>query len=115
MLIGCDYQPQLATDLLAGHDDGRDGRQEAGACVGEAERFLSAVARAGSDRDGVDGQLPVVCGDGPPQRDTTCWIGDAAKIRASDVRAQKHDRRDAALILKLLREGRFPRIWTPVR
>jgi transposase len=22
------------------------------------------------------------------------------------------DRRDAALILKLLREGRFPRIWT---
>jgi transposase len=41
------------------------------------------------------------------------WIGDAAKIRACDVRAQKHDRRDAALILKLLLEGRFPRIWTP--
>jgi len=29
------------------------------------------------------------------------------------VRRQKHDRRDAALILKLLLEGRFPRIWTP--
>jgi hypothetical protein len=29
------------------------------------------------------------------------------------VRQQKHDRRDAALILKLLMEGRFPRIWTP--
>ncbi len=28
------------------------------------------------------------------------WIGDAAKIRASDSRQQKHDRRDAALILK---------------
>jgi transposase len=41
------------------------------------------------------------------------WIGDAAKIRAGEVRAQKHDRRDAALILKLLLEGRFPRIWTP--
>jgi transposase len=41
------------------------------------------------------------------------WIGDAAKIRASEVRKQKHDRRDAALILKLLLEGRFPRIWTP--
>ena len=41
------------------------------------------------------------------------WVGDAAKIRASDVRRQKHDRRDAALILKLLLEGRFPRIWTP--
>jgi transposase len=41
------------------------------------------------------------------------WIGDAAKIRASDERKQKHDRRDAALLLKLLVEGRFPRIWTP--
>lgn len=29
------------------------------------------------------------------------------------MRQQKHDRRDAALILKLLVEGRFPRIWTP--
>jgi transposase len=41
------------------------------------------------------------------------WIGDAAKIRASEVRQQKTDRRDAALLLKLLLEGRFPRIWTP--
>jgi transposase len=41
------------------------------------------------------------------------WIGDAAKIRASEDRQQKHDRRDAALLLRLLREGRFPRIWTP--
>jgi len=41
------------------------------------------------------------------------WIGDAAKIRACDVRQQKHDKRDAALLLKLLVEGRFPRIWTP--
>jgi len=41
------------------------------------------------------------------------WIGDAVKIRASDERKQKHDRRDAALLLKLLVEGRFPRIWTP--
>jgi len=41
------------------------------------------------------------------------WIGDAAKIRACDARAQKHDRRDAELLLKLLLEGRFPRIWTP--
>jgi transposase len=41
------------------------------------------------------------------------WIGDAARIRAAEVRQQKTDRRDAALLLKLLLEGRFPRIWTP--
>jgi transposase len=41
------------------------------------------------------------------------WIGDAAKIRASDVRQQKHDRRDAQLLLRLLKEDNFPQIWTP--
>ena len=43
------------------------------------------------------------------------WIGDAAQIRASYVRKQKTDKRDAAHILKLLVEGRFPRLWTPER
>ena len=41
------------------------------------------------------------------------WIGDAAKIRASSERKQKTDRRDAELLLQLLREDRFPRIWVP--
>ena len=41
------------------------------------------------------------------------WIGDAAQIRASYVRKQKTDKRDAVHILKLLREGRFPRLWAP--
>jgi transposase len=42
-----------------------------------------------------------------------CRIGDAAKIRAAEPRKQKHDRRDAELILKLLVENRFPAIWRP--
>jgi transposase len=41
------------------------------------------------------------------------WVGDAAEIRASYVRRQKNDRRDAGHVLKLLREGRFPRLWVP--
>jgi transposase len=43
------------------------------------------------------------------------WIVDAAQIRASYVRQQKTDQRDAAHILRLLVEGRFPRLWTPDR
>ena len=43
------------------------------------------------------------------------WIGDAAKIRASDTRQQKHDKRDARLLVRLLAENRFPRIWIPSR
>ncbi len=41
------------------------------------------------------------------------WVGDAAKIRAAETRKQKTDRRDAELMMILMREGRFPRIWMP--
>jgi transposase len=42
------------------------------------------------------------------------WIGDAAEIRASMVRKQKTDARDAAHLLELLLSGRFPRLWRPM-
>ena len=41
------------------------------------------------------------------------WFGDAARVRASVVRKQKTDRRDADHLLDLLRQDRFPRIWVP--
>jgi len=43
----------------------------------------------------------------------TLWIGDALAIRVSNPRKQKTDKRDAGHILRLLQEGRFPRIWVP--
>jgi len=41
------------------------------------------------------------------------WIGDAAEIRTKRVRKQKTDRQDAQLILQLMLEDRFPKIWVP--
>jgi transposase len=41
------------------------------------------------------------------------WIGDAAAIRSKRVGKQKTDRQDGQLILELLLEDRFPRIWVP--
>ena len=41
------------------------------------------------------------------------WIGDPAEIKAKRVKKQKTDREDARLLLKLMREDRFPRIWVP--
>ncbi len=41
------------------------------------------------------------------------WIGDAAEIARQYGRKQKHDRQAAGLILKLMLENRFPRIWVP--
>ncbi len=42
-----------------------------------------------------------------------CQVGHPAKIRAAEPRKQKHDRQDAALLLKLQLENRFPSIWMP--
>jgi transposase len=44
-----------------------------------------------------------------------CQVGHPASIRAAEPRKQKHDRRDAGLILKLLAEKRFPAIWLPTK
>ncbi len=41
------------------------------------------------------------------------WVGDPAVIRASVVRKQKTDTRDARHLLDLLLTDRFPRIWVP--
>lgn len=38
-------------------------------------------------------------------------VGDAARIRAQQVRKKKTDKEDARLILRLLLEERFPSIW----
>ena len=41
------------------------------------------------------------------------WIGDAAEISRQRVRKRKTDHEDARILLRLLRENRFPRIWVP--
>src|SRR5438128_6494759 len=42
-----------------------------------------------------------------------CRVGHPTAIRKAETRRQKHDRRDAALLLRLLAEDRFPTIWMP--
>ena len=44
-----------------------------------------------------------------------CQVGHPAKVRAAEPRKQKHDRRDALLLLQLQTENRFPSIWVPSR
>jgi transposase len=43
----------------------------------------------------------------------TCHVGHPARIRATEPRRQKHDRRDAVLLRDLLADDRFPTIWQP--
>jgi transposase len=112
MIIGCDYHPSWQQICWLDTATGETAEQELEHASGEAEKFyrqLSGPALIGMESTGnCQWFVELVTRLGHE-----LWVGDAAKIRASEVRQQKHDRGDARLILKLLLEKRFPRIWVP--
>jgi transposase len=112
LIIGCDFHPgfqQVAIfDNLTGEIKEKRLQHRA-----EAEQFYRSLA--GQEvRVGME-----ACGHYPwferllAELGFELWMGDAAKVRASVVRKQKTDRRDAEHLLDLLRQDRFPRIWVP--
>lgn len=112
MMIGCDFHPSWQQVCWLDRETGETGEQKLVTASGDAERFyrqLAAPALIGMEATGNCHWLV----DLLAEMGHELWMGDAAQIRASSVRQQKTDRRDAAHILKLLVEGRFPRIWMP--
>lgn len=112
MIIGCDYHPSWQQICWLDTATGETGERKLDHASGEAERFYRGLAEPvliGMESTGNCQWFVEMAASAGHE----VWIGDAAKIRASDPRQQKHDRRDAALILRLLLERRFPRIWTP--
>ena len=112
MIIGCDYHPSWQQICWLDTETGETEERRLEHASGEGEKFyrgLSAPALIGMESTGNCQWFVEMATSAGHE----VWIGDAAKIRASDPRQQKHDRRDAALILKLLLEKRFPRIWVP--
>ena len=114
MIIGCDFHPSWQQIAWLDSETGETGERKLVHASGEAKQFyqqLAAPALIGMEATGNSQwfiELVEDLGHG-------IWIGDAAQIRASYVRKQKTDKRDAAHILKLVVEGRFPRLWTPDR
>ena len=112
MIIGCDYHPSWQQICWLDTTTGETAEQKLEHASGEAEKFyrqLLGPALIGMESTGnCQWFVELVRRLGHE-----LWVGDAAKIRASEVRQQKHDRGDAALILKLMLEKRFPRIWVP--
>lgn len=111
-IVGCDFHPGWQQVAVFDSETGeiRELKLENG--NGEAEHFYRRLN--GPVRIGLE-----ACGNTQWFEDLLdrlgheVWLGDAAAIRASYVRKQKTDRRDAAHILKLLLEHRFPRLWRP--
>jgi transposase len=114
IIIGCDFHPSWQQIAWVDTETGETEERKLTHASGEAEQFyrqLRGPVRVGLESTGnchwfVD--LLTELGH-------EVWIGDAAKIRAKQVRKQKTDRRDAAHILDLLIKNDFPRIWTPSR
>jgi transposase len=112
LIIGCDFHPGFQQVAIF---DNRTGEIQ--------EKRLQHRAEAEQFYGGLAGQEVRVgmeaCGHYPwferllAELGIELWFGDAARVRASVVRKQKTDRRDAEHLLHLLMEDRFPRIWVP--
>ena len=113
-IIGCDFHPSWQQVAVLDSETGEVSERKLVNGDGEAERFYRTLPVP--SLVGVE-----ACGNSQwfiellPQLGHEVWVGDAAQIRASYVRKQKTDKRDAAHILKLVVEKRFPRLWTPDR
>src|SRR5450432_2441263 len=114
MIIGCDFHPSWQQVSWMDTETGETGEKKLVHATGDAKTFyqqLEAPVLIGVEATGNSQWFVELVED----LGHAIWIGDAAQIRASYVRKQKTDKRDAAHILKLLVEGRFPRLWTPDR
>src|SRR6202790_3533483 len=116
MIIGVDYHPSFQTIAFLMEETGECGEQELNHSDGAAEKFYRDLQQRGiSVRVGLEAtgysrwfeRLLAELG-------IEVWIGDAAEIKTKRVRKQETDRNDAQLLLKMLLENNFPRIWVPV-
>jgi transposase len=109
-IIGCDFHPSFQQIAMVDTETGE--YTERKLIPAEAQPFYSELKRevvVGMESCGNTLWLErLLAGLGHELR-----LGDAAKIRAMEVRKQKTDRRDAELLLRLLLEGRFPQLWVP--
>src|ERR1700684_1306282 len=112
LIIGCDFHPSFQQVAIF---DNRTGEIQEKRLQHreEAEQFYRSLVGQ-QVRVGME-----ACGHYPgferllAELGFELWLGDAAAIRATVVRKQKTDRRDAEHLLTLLLENRVPRILVP--
>jgi len=114
LIIGCDYHPSFQQIAFVDTETGELGerrlvhREEAEQFYGKL-REQSVAVRVGMEASGHARWFERLL----RELQFELWIGNAAEIRTKRVRKQKTDRQDAQLLLRLMMEDRFPRIWVP--
>jgi transposase len=116
IMIGCDFHPGFEEICLLDTETGlRRQHRLSHALGGEPVRQFYAglprPVRVGLEASGYSLWLEEML----EELGCELWVGDAARIRKAAPRKQKTDRNDARLLLQLLEEKRFPRIWVPDR
>ena len=115
IIIGVDYHPSFQQIAFCNQDTGECGERRLNHSDGEAKRFYRDLqqpgirVRVGMETTGYSRWFEQLLAE----LGFEVWIGNAAEIKTQRVRKQKTDRNDARLLLKLMREDRFPRIWVP--
>ena len=115
MIIGVDYHPSFQQIAFLVEETGECGEQQLNHSNGEAERFYRDLhqrgtrVRVGMEATGYSRWFERLLGE----LGFELWIGDPAEIKSRRVKKQKTDRKDAQLLLRLMREGTFPKIWVP--
>ena len=112
LIIGCDYHPGFQQIALVDTETGELEERHLAHRQG-AEQFYQKLkqrnetVRVGMESSGHSRWFERLLAE----LHFELWMGDAAEIRTKRVRKQKTDRQDAQLLLQLLLENRFPRIW----
>jgi transposase len=115
IIIGVDYHPSFQQIAFLDQETGECGERRLNHSDGEAEKFYRDLrlrgisVRVGMEATGYSRWFERLLAE----LGIELWIGDAAEIQTKRVRKQKTDRQDAELLLRLLLENRFPRIWVP--
>src|SRR6202158_4652125 len=112
MIIGCDFHPSWQQIAWLDRETGETEERKLVHASGDAKAFyqqLAAPALIGVEATGNSQWFIEMV----RELGHEIGVGVAPEIRPSYVRKQKTDKRDAAHILKLVVEGRFPRLWTP--
>jgi transposase len=116
LIIGCDYHPGFQQIAFVDTETGECGERRLEHMAGAQQFYRELGARGLTVRIGMEAsghsrwfeRLIAELG-------FELWVGDAAVISTKRVRKHKTDREDALLLLSLLIENRFPRIWVASR
>jgi transposase len=114
LIIGCDYHPSFQQIAFVDTETGELSERRLGHRE-QAEQFYRELkqrnlgVRVGMESSGHSRWFERLL----HELQIELWIGDPAEIQTKRVRKQKTDRQDAQLLLRLMLEKRFPRIWEP--